>query len=54
MWNFDLNNLIITFDQYQVMPYAYGPQTVTIPYYELKADLNPASPLADFWNLTKR
>jgi hypothetical protein len=54
VWNFDLNNLIITFDQYQVMPYAAGPQTVAIPYYELKDDLKPASPLADFWNLTKR
>jgi hypothetical protein len=54
VWNFDFNGLLITFDQYQVMPYAYGPQTVAIPYRELQADLNPASPLADFWNLTKR
>ena len=25
VWNFDFNGLLITFDQYQVMPYAYGP-----------------------------
>jgi hypothetical protein len=54
VWNFDFNGLLITFDQYQVMPYAAGPQTVAIPYYELKADLKPDSPLADFWNLTNR
>ena len=54
VWNFDFNGLLITFDQYQVMPYAAGPQTVAIPYYELKDDLKPDSPLADFWNLTKR
>jgi hypothetical protein len=54
VWNFDFNGLLITFDQYQVMPYAAGPQTVAIPYFELKDALNSASPLADFWNLTKR
>jgi len=54
VWNFDLNNLIITFDPYQVMPYANGPQTVAIPYFELMDQLKPDSPLADFWQLTKR
>jgi hypothetical protein len=54
VWNFDFNGLLITFDQYQVMPYAAGPQTAAIPYYEMKADLKPDSPLADFWNLTNR
>ena len=54
VWNFDLNGLLITFDAYQVMPYAYGPQTVAIPYFELKDQLKPDSPLADFWNLTNR
>ena len=54
VWNFDFNGLLITFDQYQVMPYASGPQTVAIPFRELQADLKPNSPLADFWNLTKR
>jgi Protein of unknown function (DUF3298) len=48
------NGLLITFDQYQVMPYAAGPQTVAIPYYELKDDLRPDSPLTDFWQLTNR
>jgi hypothetical protein len=54
VWNFDFNGLLIKFDPYQVMPYAYGPQTVAIPYRELQADLKPDSPLADFWNLTNR
>lgn len=54
VWNFDFTGLQITFDQYQVMPYAYGPQTVAIPYYELKKELKPDSPLADFWQLTNR
>ena len=54
VWNFDFNNLIITFGPYQVMPYAAGPQTVAIPYFRLKDQLKPDSPLADYWNLTKR
>jgi len=54
VWSFDFNGLLITFDQYQVMPYAAGSQTVAIQYFELKDQLKPDSPLADFWNLTKR
>ncbi len=54
VWNFDFNNLLITFEEYQVMPFAAGPQIVAVPYYRLKDDLNPASPLADFWQLTER
>jgi len=54
VWNFDFDNLLITFEQYQVMPYSAGPQTMTIPYYRLKDELNPASPLVDFWLLTNR
>ena len=34
VWNFDFNNLLITFEQYQVMPFSAGPQTVAIPYYQ--------------------
>ena len=54
VWNFDFNNLLITFDQYQVMPYSAGPQTVAIPYWLLKDVRRPDSPLADFWQLTNR
>ena len=54
VWNFDYNNLLITFEDYQVMPFSAGPQTVAIPYYRLKDVLNPDSPLADFWELTQR
>ncbi len=54
VWNFDYNNLLITFEEYQVMPFSAGPQTVAIPYYRLKEVLNPDSPLADYWQLTQR
>jgi hypothetical protein len=54
VWNFDFNGLRLTFDQYQVMPYSAGPQTVAIPYFELRDQLKPDSPLADFWQLTTR
>ena len=54
VWNFDNNNLLITFEDYQVMPFSAGPQTVAIPYYRLKDVLNPGSPLSDFWQLTQR
>jgi hypothetical protein len=37
-----------------VMPYSVGPQTVAIPYHRLNDKLNPASLLADFWQLTSR
>jgi hypothetical protein len=47
-WNITTNGLMITFDEYQVAPYAAGPQTVTIPYTELKTIINPKGPLAMF------
>jgi hypothetical protein len=37
--------LLITFDEYQVAPYAAGPQKVAIPYSELRALINPQGPL---------
>ncbi len=43
-----INNYI----HHQVMPFSAGPQTVAIPYYQLKDVLNPDSPLASFWQLT--
>jgi Protein of unknown function (DUF3298) len=47
-WNITSNGLLITFDEYQVAPYAVGPQAVTVPYSELTALINPQGPLAMF------
>jgi hypothetical protein len=47
-WNITSNGILITFDEYQVAPYAAGPQTVTVPYSELTALINPKGPLAMF------
>ncbi len=47
-WNITPDGLLITFDTYQVGPGASGPQTVLIPYSELKAVVNPQGYLADF------
>ncbi|MCE3237308.1 MAG: pdaC 2 [Gammaproteobacteria bacterium] len=35
-WNIQGDSLLITFDEYQVAPYANGPQEVEIPYKELQ------------------
>lgn len=35
-WNLSNAGLLITFDEYQVAPYAAGPQVVVIPYPELQ------------------
>jgi hypothetical protein len=47
-WNITAGDLMITFDEYQVAPYAAGPQTVMIPYAELKDVIDPAGPLGQF------
>jgi hypothetical protein len=47
-WNITPDGLMITFDEYQVAPYAAGPQTVNVPYSELKSLINPQGPLARF------
>jgi len=47
-WNITPNGLLITFDEYQVAPYAFGPQQVVIPYTELKAIIDPQGPLASY------
>ena len=44
-WNITPDGLLITFDEYQVAPYAAGPQKVVIPYNELRALINPQGPL---------
>jgi Protein of unknown function (DUF3298) len=45
-WLVKRQGLEITFDPYQVGPYAAGPQYVTIPYKALAKIINPAGPLA--------
>lgn len=44
-WNITPDGLLITFDEYQVAPYAAGPQKVMVPYSELRALINPQGPL---------
>lgn len=45
-WNITNEGLLITFDEYQVAPYAAGAQIVTIPYSELRPLINLQGPLA--------
>jgi hypothetical protein len=47
-WNITSNGLMITFDEYQVAPYAAGPQVVTVPYSELKSLIDPKGLLGSF------
>ncbi len=47
-WNITADGLVITFDEYQVAPYAAGPQTVVIPYSALAPIIQPNGPLASF------
>ncbi len=44
-WNITPDGLMITFDEYQVAPYAAGPQKVVVPYSALQALINPQGPL---------
>jgi len=47
-WNIAPDGLLITFNEYQVAPYAAGHQTVTIPYADLASFINPQGALAQF------
>ncbi len=47
-WNITADGLMITFDEYQVGPYAAGPQTVVVPYKELAQIIQPDGPLATY------
>jgi hypothetical protein len=47
-WTMGKAGLGITFDAYQVAPYAAGPQYVLVPYSALKEIINPDGPLAQF------
>ncbi len=46
LWNLQGDSILITFDEYQVAPYVYGPQEVEIPYSQLKNIIAPKSPIA--------
>jgi hypothetical protein len=45
-WNITKKGLMFTFPPYQVAAYAYGPQTVIIPYAQLKEIARPDGALA--------
>ena len=46
-WNIAPDGLMITFDEYQVAPYAAGPQIVIVPYSGLQAVIDPLGALAN-------
>jgi hypothetical protein len=47
-WNITPTGLQITFDVYQIAPYAAGPQYVLVPYSLLKSIIDPKGPIAEF------
>lgn len=47
-WTITRKGLAITFDPYQVGPYAAGPQHVLIPYAALKEIIKPDAPVGQF------
>jgi len=47
-WTVRKKGLGITFDPYQVGPYAAGPQNVLVPYASLKDIIKPDGPVAQF------
>ncbi len=47
-WNITADGLMITFDEYQVAPYAAGPQAVVIPYKAMGQLIEPDGPLAAY------
>lgn len=46
VWNLTSSGLEITFPEYQVAPYAAGPQTVLVPYTYLQKQLDPKGPVS--------
>lgn len=45
-WNIKDDNLVLTFNPYQVAPYVFGIQTVSIPLSDLLNILDPKGPLS--------
>lgn len=48
IWNLTPEGLLITFDPYQVAPYAAGTQEVLVPYSELLEIIDPQGPISLF------
>ena len=46
VWNITVDSLVITFNPYQVAPYVFGIQTVSIPLSNLTNMIDPNGPLA--------
>jgi len=46
LWNLEDDGILITFEEYQVAPYAAGPQEVEVPYSLLKNLVAPDAPIA--------
>jgi hypothetical protein len=47
-WNITPDGLLITFEEYQVAAYAAGPQTVLVPYGQLRSILRDPGPLSSY------
>lgn len=45
-WNITIDSLVITFNPYQVAPYVFGIQTVSIPLNNMLSMIDPNGPLA--------
>ena len=45
-WNITIDSLVITFNPYQVAPYVFGIQTVSIPLNNMLNMIDPNGPLA--------
>lgn len=46
VWNLNQDGIQLTYNEYQVAAYVYGPQTIVIKFDELKNQLNPNTALA--------
>lgn len=44
-WNLENDDILITFEEYQVAPYSHGPQEINIPFSELKVMMAQTSPV---------
>lgn len=44
-WNLESDGILITFPEYQVAPYVYGAQEISIPYEKMKDIIAPDAPL---------
>ncbi len=47
-WNITASGLLVTFDEYQVGPYAAGPQQITVPYSYLSRFILDPGPLSEY------